>query len=209
MKVYDDIVQGTPEWLEIRKLKFTASNASTILAGGKGLETLIKEMLSDYYSTGNYPEYSGKYLNDNMLRGQEFEDKAREIYTFETGNDVKQVGFVEISKYIGCSPDGLIGDDGLLEIKNPNDKRFIELIVEDKIDKAYLAQMQMQMFVTRRKWCDFFAFNPNFETPFYLKRIMADEELLKALDAALIDATKKLVAYKKILDKKIGVQNEQ
>ena len=203
MKVYNDIVQGTPEWIELRKLKFTASNASTILAQGKGLDTLIREMLADYYSSGNYIEYSGKYMNDNMLRGHEYEEKAREIYSLETGNTVEQVGFIQSEKYVGCSPDGLIGKDGLLEIKNPNDKRFIELVVDDKIDKAYLAQMQMQMYVSGRKWCDFFAFNPNFETPYYLKRIYADVEQQQALKEALAAAKKKLILLKRLVDKKM------
>ena len=203
MKVYEDILQGTPEWLEVRKLKFTASNASTILAKGKGLDTLIREMLSEYYSSGNYPEYAGKFINDNILRGHEFEDRAREIYELETGNTVKQVGFIETDEFEGCSPDGLIGDDGLLEIKNPNDKRFIELVISDEIDRNYLAQMQMQMYVSGRKWC----ISSNFSTPFYLKRIDADPEYQKALCEALAEAKEKLKALKQVLDTKIGVEN--
>lgn len=63
MIVHNDIKQGTKEWQDIRKLKFTASHASTILARGRGVQTLIKQMLADYYSSGNYEEYSDKYKN--------------------------------------------------------------------------------------------------------------------------------------------------
>ena len=210
MKVYSDIKQGTPEWLEVRKLKFTASHASTILARGKGVDTLIREMLTEYYSSGNYPEYVDRYTNTNIQRGNDFEDKARRIYELETGYTVTQVGFIEIDPNIGCSPDGLIDENGLLEIKNPNDKRFMELVMEDKIDKRHLDQMQMQMFVTGRAWCDYFCFNPNFETPFYMKRITADPAIQSALSVALPEAKRKLLALKKVLDKKMkGKNNEQ
>ena len=201
MKIYKDIDQNTQEWFDIRDLKFTASNASTILAEGAGLKTLIKEMLAEHYSSGNFEEYSNKYTNKDMDRGHEFEDKARMTYEFETGNTVEQVGFVELNKYVGCSPDGLVNDDGLIEIKNHSDKVYLELLLTDKIDKKYYNQMQMQMYVTGRKWCDYFGFNPNFtDKPFYLKRIFPDTDVFAHLDTALKQAIKDLKEQKKKLD---------
>ena len=209
MKIYTDIIQGTEEWEEVRKLHYTASNASTILARGKGVETLIKEMLTDYYSSGNFPEYSDKYQNNNMQRGKDYEDKARAYYELVTNNTVEQVGFIETDDFEGCSPDGLINNDGLVEIKNPNDKRFIDLILTGKVDKKYIDQMQMQMYVTGRDWCDFFAFNPNFETPYYLKRFYPEPDVQIALKAALSEAKEKLKTIKNVLDEKMkGLQNE-
>lgn len=208
MKIYTDIEQGTEEWYEIRKLKFTASHASTILAEGAGLKTLIKEMLAEYYSSGNYEQYSNKYTNKDMERGNEYEDTARSIYQLETGSNVEQVGFVELDEHIGCSPDGLVGKDGLIEIKNHSDKVYLELLLTGKIDKKYLNQMQMQMYVTGRKWCDYFGFNPNFtDKPFYLKRIYPDLDTMAHLSTALPQAVKMLVEQKAELDKIIKGEN--
>ena len=148
MIIHNEIKQGSKEWYDIKKLKFTASHASTILARGRGVQTLIKQMLAEYYSSGNYEEYSDKYKNSNMQRGNDYEAKARAVYELETGNKVQQVGFIETDEFEGCSPDGLVNEEGLLEIKNPNDNRFLQLILDEKIDKEYLDQMQMQIYVS-------------------------------------------------------------
>lgn len=160
-------------------------------------------MLAEYYSSGNYEEYSDKYKNSNMQRGNDYESKARAVYELETGNKVQQVGFIETDEFEGCSPDGLVNEEGLLEIKNPNDNRFLQLILDEKIDKEYLDQMQMQMYVSKRAWCDFFAFNPNFTPCYYIKRIHADLGTQVALAQALQEAKEKLKSQKDILDKKL------
>ena len=202
---YHDMEQGTKEWHNIRKLHFTASNASTIIANGKGLQTLIDEMLSEYYSSGKFSEYSDTFVNKQIQRGHDFEDKARKIYELETGNKVKQVGFIELNEHIGVSPDGLVGEDGLVEIKNHSDKVFLKLIETKKIDKKYLDQMQMQMFVSGRSWCDYFAFNPNFNPCFVKIRVKKDIEVFKALTEGLTNGKKQLLQKKKILDKLLEV----
>lgn len=203
IKVYsvDEIEQGSKAWHDLRCLKFTASNASTIMANGKGLETLVKEMIADYYSSQQFDEYSGKYKNDNMQRGNDFEQMARTFYTLETGKSVEQVGFIESDEYVGCSPDGLVDDDGLIEIKNHSDKVFVELMTTKKIDPKYRAQMQMQMYVTGRKYCDYFAFNPNFKPSFYMKRVYPDPMEFKRIEAGLETGIKLIKASKEVLDK--------
>lgn len=193
--------QGTKEWKDIRKLHFTASNASAIIANGKGLQTLVDDMLAEYYSSGEFSEYTDDYKNYQMQRGNDFEEKARKIYEFETGKKVKTVGFVELDEHIGVSPDGLVDDDGLVEIKNHSDKVFLKLAETRKIDKKYLDQMQMQMFVTERPWCDYFAFNPNFN-PCYIKiRVNKDVEVHKQLVEGLRTGKALLEQKKEILDK--------
>lgn len=199
MKIYN-MEQGTKEWRDVRKLKFTASHASTIIANGKGLQTLVDEMLAEYYSSGNYPEYTDEYKNYQMKRGNDFEDKARKIYEFETGNKVETVGFIELDDRIGVSPDGLVGEDGLVEIKNHSDKVFLKLAETKKIDKKYLDQMQMQMFVTGRSWCDYFAFNPNFNPSFIKIRVNKDVEVFGQLVDGLRAGRTLLEEKKKIFD---------
>ena len=185
MKIYRDIEQRSREWFEIRKLKFTASNATAIRANGKGLETLAKELVRDYYSSRAYEEYALDVNSKHLARGCKFEDTARSIYELETGEKVEQVAFVEKSKYIGCSPDGLVGLDGLLEIKNPDDKVFFDYVLTGKIDSSHYNQIQMQLYVTGRKWCDYFVFNPNFTPNYVLKRIYRDDEAIAQIAVGL------------------------
>ncbi len=205
MKIYRDIEQRSREWFEIRKLKFTASNATAIRANGKGLETLAKELVRDYYSSRVYEEYSNDINNKHLYRGCKYEDMARSIYEMETGNKVETVAFVEKSKYVGCSPDGLVGLDGLLEIKNPDDKVFFDYVLSGKLDTSHYNQMQMQLYVTDRKWCDYFVFNPNFTPNYVLKTIYRDDAAIAQIAAGL-NAGEKLL--KKLLSQIEGKLEE-
>lgn len=200
IKIYgnDEIIQGTPEWFAIRDLKFTASRASEIATNGKGLETLATELLASHFSSQKYEEYTGKYKNSAMQRGNDFEAQARMVYEFETGNSVREVGFVEDKsrKYVGCSPDGLVTEKGkeniLLEIKNHDDKVFLELILTGKVDSKYVKQMQYQMWVTGAKACDYFGYNPNFEPSYYLERFYPDKEMFEKFEAGVNAGTEML-----------------
>ena len=199
MKIYH-MEQRSDEWYQMRKLKFTASDASTILAMGKGLDTLVGEKLAEYYSSGTFEEYTDSFTNKHMQRGVDFEDKAKTIYELETGSKVTSVGLVVMADHVACSPDGLVDDDGLIEIKNHSDKVFLNLLETGKMDKKYYNQIQMQLYVTGRKWCDYFGFNPNFEPCYFKTRIYPDIEVFQRLDEALAYATALLLKRKKIMD---------
>lgn len=209
-KIYekDEIEQGTPEWLKLRELKFTASRASEISTNGKGLETYVKELLAEYFSSQEFEERTGKYKSPAMQRGNDFEATARMVYEFETGNTVKEVGFIERSKYIGASPDGLINDDGLIEIKNHDDKVFLELIMTGKVDAKYIKQMQYQMWVTERKWCDYFGYNPNFSPSFYKERFYPDKELFSKFEKGVTDGIDMINNGLNALKGKLNVQKK-
>ena len=200
MKIYD-CEQRTPEWYNVRRGKFTASDANAILAMGKGLETLISKKLAEHYSSGAFEEFTGSFTNKHMERGVNFEDKARAIYELETGSKVTQVGFVELNEHVGCSPDGLVGNDGLIEIKNHNDEVFLRLAEDKKIDKKYRDQMQMQMYVTGRQWCDYFGFNPNFSPCYVMIRVHADTSVFERFDEVFPHAIANLEQRKQQLDK--------
>ena len=111
------------------------------------------------------------------------------VYEFETGNSVRQVGCVTVGKYILASPDGLVTENGkengLIEIKNHDDKVFLELILTGKVDPKYVKQMQYQMWVTGKEWVDYFGYNPNFKPSFYMERFYPDEELFAKFDAGV------------------------
>ena len=180
MKIYN-FEQRTEDWYNIRKGKMTASNAETIIANGKGLETYIYNLMAEYYSSAE----KENYINADMQRGIDLEPEARLEFEFYTGLDVQEVGFVEYNDFIGVSPDGLIGDDGLIEIKCPNDSIYFKLLLSNNIKPEYIAQMQMQMYVTDRQYCYFVSYNPNFEKSLYIKKINRDEEMIDKLKKGL------------------------
>lgn len=181
MKIYDEIVQGSPEWFKLRLGKFTATNAQAIATNGKGLETLCFEKVAEL-KTGKFKE---EYTNPDMERGNDLEELARNSYELETGIVVKRVGFIEKSERIGCSPDGLIEEDGLQEIKCKNDANFVKYLYNREIDSAHIWQMQMQMLISERKWCDYVVFNPNFDKPVIITRVQRDELAIEKLRIGL------------------------
>ena len=194
MIIHEELQQGTPEWFKVRKGKMTASHAQAIASNGKGLETYIYEILSELYSSGEVDFYTNK----DMDRGNELEPLARAAYEMQTGNTVKQVGFIEYSDHAGASPDGLVDDDpegeGGIEIKCKNDKKyFMNLILREKeIESAYKWQMQMCMLVSGRKWWDFVAYNPNFKESLIIVRFHADPEMQESLIIGLSAGKKKI-----------------
>lgn len=181
MKIHN-IEQKSDEWFEIKKkYPLSASKAQAIGNNGKGLESLCWEVLAEKYSSADKEQY----LNKHLERGVELEPQARDLYELETGNKVEEVGFVtneSISKVGGCSPDGLVNEDGNLEIKCFDDTKHFKMIVEKKekgefeIESQYIWQVQMQMLFTGRKWTDFVAYNPNYKESLLITRILPDEE---------------------------------
>ena len=199
MKIYN-FEQRTEEWYACRRGKMTASNASIILANGKGLETYIYSLMADYYSIAEKVNYT----NPDIERGILLEPEARIEFEFYTGLNVEEVGFVELDEYCGVSPDGLIGDDGLIEIKCPKDDIYFRLLLNDNIKPEYIAQMQMQMFVTERQYCYFVSYNPNFEKTLYIKKINRDEEMIVKIQAGLDYGTKLIKEIKSNYEKLKG-----
>jgi len=179
MKAYD-FKQGTEEWFTARMGKLTASDAQSIQANGKGLKTLVYKKAAEILSGAREESYT----NPDMERGNELEDLARSSYEMQTGNKVKQVGFCESDEHTGASPDGLIDDDGLVEIKCPRNYKYVEFLYTKKIDTGYAWQMQMQMLVTGRKWCDYAVFNKAFND-IIIVRVERDEAKIDKIKTGL------------------------
>ncbi len=174
-----NVEQRSDEWFDLRADKLTASHAQEIGNNGKGLETYIYKKMAEYFSTADV-EY---YTNKDMERGNELEDTAIGMYELDNDTDVRRVGFVESDEHVGCSPDGLIGDDGLIEVKCPNDYNFYRVLCNGKseVKSKYIWQIQMQMLITERDWCDLVYYNPNFEKTMIVFRIEKDDEKQKDL----------------------------
>ena len=170
--IIHNCIQGSFEWEELRAGKFTATDAYTLKTAGKGLDTLCYDKAAERI-TGN-PIYTP--LTKAMEWGKEQEPKARKCYEEITGELVKCVGFAEMDEFAGCSPDGLVGKDGLIEIKCKQENNHLFAIVNDWIDPKHECQMQFQMLVTGRNWCDYVLYNPLFKNPIYVKRVFKDAE---------------------------------
>lgn len=171
--------QGTPEWMEARLGRVTASRIADVMmkpttAGYQNYRSqLICERL-----TGRPTD---SFKSAAMEHGTETEPQARAVYTMTTGNMVQEVGFIPHPKLAmaGASPDGIIGGTGLVEIKCPQPTEHIRMLTGGEPKRGYLLQMQWQMVCTGREWCDFVNFNPDFpdEMQMHVIRVEADATL--------------------------------
>lgn len=155
--------QRSEEWFAARLGKLTASRVADALATtakgwGAGRKNYAAELLCERL-TGAQQE---RFTNAAMAWGTETEPQARAAYEFMRDVTVEEVGFVPHPSIpmSGASPDGLVGDDGLIEIKCPNTATHIETLLSGKIEQKYLLQMRWQMACTGRLWCDFVSFDP-------------------------------------------------
>jgi len=186
MKIINNIEQRSDEWFALRSKRMTASHAQSIAANGKGLNTYIIQLLSEYYS--NAPKEI--YTNTAMQNGIDLEDDAATVYSFEHNVAIKNVAFVIYNSYVGCSPDLFVEDDGLAEIKCPSDKVFFEYILTGKIDTKYMWQMQMQMLVCEKAWCDYVVYSPSFSTSLIVQRLFPDFAMFEKLKKGFETGTK-------------------
>lgn len=186
MKIHN-FEQGTEEWFEVRKLKLTASDATAIGNKGAGLETLVKKKIRELIIKSD-----DNFTNKHIERGNELEPIARAAYEFEYNVEVVEVGFIEHNEYSGCSPDGLVGDDGGIEIKARNDEKHFDFILGAEIDYGTIWQIQMNLLITKRKWWDFISYNPNFKKSMVVIRVYPDEVKQKKLTEGIEYGAKRL-----------------
>lgn len=187
-----DIVQGSPEWFAARAGKVTASRVADVLAKVKTGESASRKNLRTELVierlTGSKTE---GFSNAAMEWGVETEPMARAAYEVATGNLVDQIAFVDhpTIKNFGCSPDGLVGELGLVEIKCPNSATHLEYLETDKPPKKYLTQMQAQMACTNREWCDFVSFDPRLPDGLQLLivRVNRDDKFIALMEVEIID----------------------
>lgn len=152
--------QGTDEWFEARLGKVTASRISDVLAARTTASYLNyqAELIAERLTGERYESFT----SPAMQWGVENEEEARKLYAFMTDNSVKTVGLVDHPdiSMSAASPDGLIGDDGQIEIKCPNTATHIKTRLTGNIPKKYRNQMTWQMACTGREWCDFVSYDP-------------------------------------------------
>lgn len=188
-----DVEQGTEEWIEARRGIVTASVIGQLItpatlkpANNDKTRALIAQLAAERITGRTDPVF----VNDDMARGTLHEPIARDKYAEHHGVTVEQVGFLvrEFSGGVrlGASPDGLVGDDGGIEIKCPRAKTHIQTIVTGEVPAYNLAQVQAFLVVTGRDWCDFVSFHSGL--PLFTKRVLPDEKWRNTIITAATNA---------------------
>lgn len=182
------IIQRSPEWFAARCGSLGASQLADALAktksGWGASRANLRAKLVVERLTGQQEE---GFSSAAMIWGVEKEDEARIAYSFVTGHDVTEVGLYKHPTIIGshASPDGLVGDDGCIEIKCPNSATHIETLKSNQVAHKYLLQMQWQMACADRQWCDFVSFDPRMpdHLMLYIQRVQRDDDMLAILES--------------------------
>lgn len=190
--------QGTPEWFAVRCGVPTASNFDKIITtkgepskqAEKYMFRLAGEKVSGQMEEG--------YTNLAMQRGVELEAEARSYYEVITGQTVEKVGFCLADDGYGCSPDGLVGDDGLIEIKCPQIATQVDYLLKGSLPTEYFQQVQGQLLVTGRKWVDFISYYPMLKP--LIVRVNREEDFINKLEIALKHFVKDLKETVKKID---------
>lgn len=150
-----DCVQGSPEWFEAKRGLPSSSRFKDILAQGKGIMryTYMKQLAGEIITGVSMKTYT----NEKMERGTEQEPDLRNRYAFERDVDIVQVGFIKMNPKLcvcGCSPDGLVGDDGMVELKSAEPTVLIDILRGGKPPPEHLPQVMGGLWITGRRWCD-------------------------------------------------------
>lgn len=177
--------QRSEEWFQARLGKVTASRVADVLAKIKSGESAsrrnYKIQLVSERLTGEKQE---TYVNQAMQDGIDREQFARDRYVQQFG-EVEEVGFIQHPTLeAGASPDGLVGTDGIIEIKCPMGSTHTETLMTQEVPSKYVPQIQFQLLVTGRKWCDFVSYNPMFpeNLQVFVRRVFANKEYQQELE---------------------------
>lgn len=168
--------QGTPEWYAARLGIPTASEFHSILAKGEGKtrRKYMMRLIGEIWTR----EPAETYNNAHMERGKKLEPEARDLYAFQYDADPQIVGFIRNGNK-GCSPDSLIGDKGMLEIKTRLPELQAELLLADRFPPEHKAQCQGALWVAEREWLDFISYTP--KMPLFVTRVYRDETYIATL----------------------------
>lgn len=170
--------QGTPEWFAARLGRVTSSHFSDVLCKGSGRKTYMMKVLAERMTGERMENFSAKWMEE----GSEVEPQARGYYAELNHVPVEQVGFIQLGDDIGSSPDGLVGLDGMIEIKCPFPSTHLGWILKGTLPSEHRCQVQGELWVSGRQWNDFISFDPRVRSrPYWSIRIERDEKYIKEL----------------------------
>ena len=179
--------QRSNEWYEARRGKATASRIADIITRTKtGYGASRKNYLAQLVAERLTGTVANSFSNAAMQWGTDTEPQARAAYEFYKDCEVTETGFIDHPTIgmAGASPDGLVGDDGLVEIKCPNTATHIDTLLREVVPGKYITQMTWQMACTGRKWCDFVSFDPRMPAnmSLFVSRVPLDESYLHDIE---------------------------
>ena len=183
-----DLIQGTDEWHNQRRGIVTASVVGKLLtttgkvASNDTSRAIVAQLVAERITGWTDPTY----VSDDMLRGTEDEPRAIAVYSEWTGTDVTATGFMVRDDWgfdIGYSPDGLVGDDGLIECKSRRPKKHLQTILDGAVPTQNMAQVQCGLLVSGREWLDYVSYCGGM--PLFVKRVLPDLEWFDAIVAAV------------------------
>ena len=182
--------QRSPEWFAARLGKVTASRVADVIAKTKtGYSTSRENYMAQLVCERMTGTQAESYNNAAMQWGTDQEPLARAAYEAAADVLVDETGFVihPTIAEAGASPDGLVGNDGLIEIKCPNTSTHIDTLLSEKVPAKYLTQMMWQMACTGRKWCDFVSYDPRMPEglQIFIKRVDYHDSIVKGLESEI------------------------
>jgi len=189
--------QRSEAWFAAKAGKFSASEMADLLSGGgKKITATRSNLIARKVAERLTGVMEQGYTSAAMQHGIDHEDDARNLYFVSRELPIDEEGFIDHPSipYSGCSPDGMVSDDGLVEIKCPNTATHIEYLRTKKVPNKYLYQMQWQMACTGRKWCDFVSYDPRMPTRLQLLiiHVPRDDELIATLEDAVNKGVKEV-----------------
>ena len=196
--------QGSQEWLELRKGVVTASRFKDVVTPAKAEPSKSSKAYMYELVAERMGATVDFYQNAHMQRGNDLEPDARTAYEFIKDCEVKEVGFcLHDNKAIGVSPDGLIGEEGGIEIKCPKETTHIGYLDNGTLPLIYKPQVQGCMWVTGRKWWDFMSYHP--DLPPLIVRVFRDEEYINSMEKGIVKFSQDMLDLeKKLVEKYIG-----
>ncbi len=208
----EEIEQGTDAWKALRLGKVTASRVADVVAktksGPSALRANYAAQLIAERLTGAVAE---SFINAAMQHGTETEPEARRAYEFYQGVTVQQVAFVAhpTIDQAGCSPDGLVGTDGLVEIKCPQTAAHLDTLLGQSVPSKYETQIQFQLACTGRAYCDFVSYDPRMPESMrlFIKRVPRDNTRIKELETEVAGFLLELAVKLSQLNSLYGLQD--
>lgn len=193
------IEQGTEAWQAQRRGKVTASRVADVIKKTKsGYSTSRKNYAAQLLCERLTGKTAEGFSNAAMAWGIEKEPEARVAYEFMKNATVEQIGFIDHPSIAmsGASPDGLVGDDGLIEIKCCNTATHLETLMSGEIDPDYITQIQWQLACSGRKWCDYVGFDPRLPAhlQLFIKRVERDQRTIIELETEVSGFLRELAA---------------
>lgn len=211
MITMEEIDQRSQEWYEIRLGKVTASRIEDVIAKTKtGYSASREKYMAQLVVERMTGKKADSYTNAAMQWGIDQEPFARAAYEARNEVFVEEVGFVPhpTIEMAGASPDGLVGDDGMVEIKCPETQTMIDTLLTEKVPSKYFAQMQFQMACADRSWCDYVVFDPRMPTgaQLFVKRVPRDDDYIKQIESEITiflnEVTEKVAKLHQIIESK-------